>query len=199
MAKVKVKRHAPSMDMTAMCDVAFLLLTFFILTTQFKGQESVTVDTPSSISQTIVDEKNMILVSLDKDGNTFLGMTNPNDKLAALEAMQSKYQLALSEKQKTLFTRLPDFGVSMAQLSGYLSMPEEQRKKVVQTGIPNDSLKSELADWVIAASNANREAKLGIRGDVNTNYPAVKKVLDAMQKNNINKFQLITDTETKAK
>ena len=54
MAAVKPKRHGPAMDMTAMCDVAFLLLTFFIMTTQFKSQESVTINTPSSISEELI-------------------------------------------------------------------------------------------------------------------------------------------------
>ncbi|RPI68323.1 MAG: biopolymer transporter ExbD, partial [Ignavibacteriales bacterium] len=41
MPKVKVPRKSTLIDMTAMCDVAFLLLTFFMLTTQFKSDESV--------------------------------------------------------------------------------------------------------------------------------------------------------------
>ena len=36
MARIKPKRHGVVTDMTAMCDVTFLLLTFFIMTTQFK-------------------------------------------------------------------------------------------------------------------------------------------------------------------
>jgi biopolymer transport protein ExbD len=32
MGKAKVKRASTSIDMTAMCDVSFLLLTFFVLT-----------------------------------------------------------------------------------------------------------------------------------------------------------------------
>ena len=36
MARAKIKRGSTTVDMTAMCDVAFLLLTFFILATKFK-------------------------------------------------------------------------------------------------------------------------------------------------------------------
>jgi len=48
MAKIKMSKKAASIDMTAMCDVAFLLLTFFILTATAKVPEPITVDTPSS-------------------------------------------------------------------------------------------------------------------------------------------------------
>ena len=39
MAKVKIPRKSISLDMTAMCDMAFLLLTFFILTAKFKPDD----------------------------------------------------------------------------------------------------------------------------------------------------------------
>ena len=45
MAKVKMSKKATSIDMTAMCDVAFLLLTFFILTATAKMPEPLPVDT----------------------------------------------------------------------------------------------------------------------------------------------------------
>ena len=35
MPKVKIPRKSTAVDMTAMCDVAFLLLTFFMLTSNF--------------------------------------------------------------------------------------------------------------------------------------------------------------------
>ncbi|MFN9115341.1 MAG: biopolymer transporter ExbD, partial [Bacteroidota bacterium] len=52
MAKVKMGKKAASIDMTAMCDVAFLLLTFFILTATAKQPEPMSVDTPASTVQT---------------------------------------------------------------------------------------------------------------------------------------------------
>ncbi len=46
MPKVKMPRKSTLIDMTAMCDVAFLLLTFFMLATKFKPDEPVAVVTP---------------------------------------------------------------------------------------------------------------------------------------------------------
>lgn len=197
MAIAKPKRQGPGMDMTAMCDVAFLLLTFFILTTQFKGQESVPIDTPSSISETKLKEQDMFYINLDKDGNAFFGMSNPADKVAALKDMSAKNGISFTDKQIKIFSQTPDFGVPLNQLGGYLNLEKEQKEKVKLPGVPNDSTGSELVAWVKAASAANPKGKLAIKGDIKTLYPKFKGILDAMQKEKINKFQLITDAENK--
>ena len=57
MPKVKIPRKSTSVDMTAMCDVAFLLLSFFILTTKFKPSEALKVTTPSSVATKIAPDK----------------------------------------------------------------------------------------------------------------------------------------------
>jgi hypothetical protein len=59
MAKIKMSKNVASIDMTAMCDVAFLLLTFFILTATAKTPEALPVTTPASMEQictTVVSE-----------------------------------------------------------------------------------------------------------------------------------------------
>lgn len=48
MPRIKVARKSTAIDMTAMCDVAFLLLTFFILTATARQPEPLPVDTPAS-------------------------------------------------------------------------------------------------------------------------------------------------------
>lgn len=64
----KMKRIGISMDMTPMVDVAFLLLTFFMLTTQFREPEKVAVTLPSSHAQVRVPMSNVMLLTIDKDG-----------------------------------------------------------------------------------------------------------------------------------
>ena len=68
MPKVKVPRKSTPIDMTAMCDVAFLLLSFFILTTKFKPSEALAVVTPNSVSNKVAPEKDAVLITIDKDG-----------------------------------------------------------------------------------------------------------------------------------
>ncbi len=74
MAKVKSKRVAIRIDMTPMVDVAFLLLTFFMLTTQFRPPEEVTVELPSSHSAFKVPDADIIIISVSKEGRIFMGL-----------------------------------------------------------------------------------------------------------------------------
>lgn len=196
MPAIKPKRKGPVMDMTAMCDVAFLLLSFFIMTTQFKGQESVTIDTPSSISQTKIPETGVATISIDPQGKYYFGISNAKERGELFQRMAQKYGVSVNKGDLQSFEKLADFGISIAGLKQYLNLPPEDQLNVKMAGIPNDSTKSELGDWVATyLKEVNTSAKLAIRGDAATNYPAVKQVLNELGKRDINKFQLITGVE----
>ncbi len=198
MAAVKPQRHGPAMDMTAMCDVAFLLLTFFIMTTQFKSQESVTINTPSSVSPDKLPETNIGQVSIDKDGKFYFGVVNPLERKQFAQTLSDKFNLGLSGTDINTFSKIAEVGIPMAELKGYLNLSETQRAKVIVKGIPCDSAKAELVDWVkVYVRDVNPSAKLSVRGDGNTQYPAVKSLFDEFGKAELNKFQLVTKSETK--
>ena len=71
MGRAKIPRKSTNIDMTAMCDVAFLLLSFFILATKTKPPEAVAVVPPNSVSTKVAKEE-AILVTLTKEGKVFL-------------------------------------------------------------------------------------------------------------------------------
>ncbi len=56
-----------------MVDIGFLLLTFFMLTTQFKPEDAVEVQLPESHSVFKLPDADVITISIGKDGKTFLG------------------------------------------------------------------------------------------------------------------------------
>ena len=77
MPKFKKARVSVRVDMTPMVDVAFLLLTFFMLTTQFRPPEEVQISLPSSHSAIKLPESKVMLISIGKDDRVFLGFDSP--------------------------------------------------------------------------------------------------------------------------
>ena len=51
-----------------MVDLAFLLVTFFMLTTKFRPDEPVIVDQPSSVSQIPLPDKGVLMLTIDGKG-----------------------------------------------------------------------------------------------------------------------------------
>ena len=77
MPKIKKKRLNVRIDMTPLVDVAFLLLTFFMMTTQFQPPQHVKIEVPSSHSAFKVPESDVMTIYIDKQGQIFLGLDEP--------------------------------------------------------------------------------------------------------------------------
>ncbi|MGC4129222.1 MAG: biopolymer transporter ExbD [Bergeyella sp.] len=200
MARVKPKRHGVVTDMTAMCDVAFLLLTFFILTTQFKKPDVEQIKPPSSISEKLLPDASLMTVNVTPEGKFyFQPVENGNERMQILDNMGKKYGIpAFSQKEKVAFTRVQAIGVPMSQLKSYLNMPEDEQKAYKSpTGVPLDSTNKQLIDWVEQSLKVNPDYKLAIKGDVNTKYPKVKNLFEGLRDIKFLKFWLITSQEGK--
>ena len=195
MSKVKIPRKSTVVDMTAMTDVAFLLLTFFMLATKFKADEPVTVTTPSSISEIKLPETDILLLTIDKDSKVYFSMDGDQNRITLLEKMAEKYKLTFTPEQKKSFSLLSSFGVSIKQLGSYLDMDAEKRKSYKQEGIPSDSLNNELADWVLQARYTNKDLRVAVKGDGEAGCPVVKQVIATLQDKKVNRFNFITSLE----
>jgi biopolymer transport protein ExbD len=197
MPKVKIPRKSTLIDMTAMCDVAFLLLTFFMLTTNFKTDESVIVDTPSSISQVKLPDTDIMNITISKDGKVFFNIDNKNytrEKLLA--KLSEKYpELTFTPQEVKTFVLAGSIGVPLNQLKGFLDLDEADRKAFQQPGIPIDSTNNQLGDWIMQGRLSNPGVRITIDGDQACPWPVVKKVMDTLQDKNVNKFNLITQLE----
>lgn len=195
MPKVKVPRKSTSVDMTAMTDVAFLLLTFFMLATKFKPDEPVAVDTPSSISEIKLPDTDIMQITIDKNSRVFFGMDGQQNKEVLLERMGTKYNIQFTDAERKEFSLLSTFGIPINQMKQFLSLKADQRTKFEQSGIPSDSLNNELADWVWQARLVNNNLRVAIKGDRDSGYPVVKKVIATLQEKNVNRFNFITSME----
>lgn len=196
MAKVKVPRKSTTVDMTAMTDVAFLLLTFFMLATQFKPDEPVQVVTPSSISQIPLPDVDIMNITISQDGRVFFDMEGKQYKEKLIQKMGEKYTTTFTPQQIEAFSRLSSFGMPFKELQGFLSLKPDERSQINQAGIPSDSLNNELADWVWQARLTNNNVRVAIKGDGSSTYPTVAQVIKTLQDKKVNRFNFITSAES---
>jgi len=195
MGKVKVHRTPPSLDMTPMVDLAFLLVTFFMLTTTFAPEEPVAVDIPKSVSEIILPDNDRMIITVANDGRVFFDMDNKNHRREMLQTIGQKYSVSFTEEEIKSFAILAGFGVPVRNLPQFLAMPPDERKQVVQPGIPVDSLNNELADWVVYARMSNPKLRVAVKGDRGANYDIVKKVVETLIERKVLRFNLITGLE----
>jgi biopolymer transport protein ExbD len=197
MARGKIKRKSTSIDMTAMCDVAFLLLSFFILTAKFKPSEAVPISIPSSVSSTAaLLNTDAFIVSIDNTGKVYLELSDKGIRQKVLDGFKATKGITLSSADQDKFLAANMVAVPVANLSGFLQLTPDQLKTVAVPGIPVDSTGGELKDWVAAALNgygaSYDDIHFIIKGDNDAKYPNIDNVLIAFKKNQIFRFQLLT-------
>lgn len=154
MGKFKKKRVGISLDMTPLVDVAFLLLTFFMLTTKFKPQEEVQVALPSSHAKFIIPESDVMTITFSPEGKIFLG----------LDSQQLRAQL---------------FG------------EQNKLKQSIQVTL------EELPSLAQQARSVNNKLRTVIKGDKDSMYGPAEDVMNALQKANISRFELVTEYDSK--
>jgi biopolymer transport protein ExbD len=198
----KLPRKSTHIDMTAMCDVAFLLLTFFMLATQFKPDEPVVVKTPSSISDIIMPE-NSILLTVDSKGKVFFDYDNKKAKKILIEEISKAKGLNLTPEEQASFVNGASFGLPFNQMKAFLNVEPMQQREYAFTGIPIDTSfvaeTNELGYWVQAARSAGQTEghapRICIKCDGATVYPEVKNVIKTLTRNGIDRFNLLTSLE----
>lgn len=196
MPKVKIKRQSTFVDMTAMTDVAFLLLTFLLLTANFIKQEAVVVAAPSSVSEIKIPETNIFQIIVDKDGKVFIGMDNQEKRAELLEKISGVYNLKFNEKETKEFSLVNSFGIPVEKMQSFLNLPSETR--VLQEnalGIPCDSVNNQFKEWVRLAREVNPKLTIAIKADMTTPYPKIKNVMNTLQDLRENRYNLITTLE----
>lgn len=203
MSKVKMSKKSTAIDMTAMCDVSFLLLTFFILTATAKQPEPLAVDTPASTVKAKLPSEDLATITIGDEGKVFFQVTGPKVRVRSLELIAEKYNLQFTDEEKEKFGNMDGFGVPVNQLKALVQLKTAERnKKGLQKGIPHDSIDNQLKEWVIASRKANAEVmekqlNFAIKGDAKEEYPKIKQVIDILQDQNVNKFNLVTGLRSK--
>jgi biopolymer transport protein ExbD len=203
MGRAKLPRKSTSIDMTAMCDVAFLLLSFFILATKQKPPEAVAVLSPTSTqTKAASDPSKSILITLTKEGKCFLMLGEETKKLDIIQDINMIRSLGLSEAEMVKLSKMQVLGMPLGQVKGMLALNQTIPATRME-GIPiKDSANNELVDWIRSITNAYKgtsqkdlEDKILLKGDIDALYPQFKNIKIALKKNDIYKFRIVTNSE----
>jgi biopolymer transport protein ExbD len=183
--------------MTPMVDLFALLLTFFMLTTSFRPQEATLIETPVSISEKQAPDNDIMTVFISKDGKVFFNIDNGKDtsthfRAKLLEKMAEQYKLTFTPKELDRFGKLSSFGMPIKDLKAWVNEDDSKVRDELQTGVPMDSTDNQFAWWIRMARLTNPAAEVAIKADMETEYTVVKKIMDLLQENKVNKFNLVT-------
>lgn len=167
MPKFRPHRAGVRIDMTPLVDVAFLLLTFFMMTTQFKPPEEVTIVLPASHSAYKLPESDVITISIAKEA-TAIG----NDTTHIWMGLDSQI---LRQRLFTEYKNIPKYGEKYYLLLSY------------------PVAKSQLANYLVQARTSNPKLRTVIKGDRDADFGIAEDVMDILQKTQITRFSLVTE------
>src|SRR5438128_2121409 len=108
MPRVKIPRKSTAIDMTAMCDVAFLLLTFFILTAKPRTDDPVPIDSPASAINVQLPESDVAVLTVGQK-KVFFGVEGAEIRKQTLQKMGEKYKIDFTQDEVNQFSSIPTF------------------------------------------------------------------------------------------
>jgi biopolymer transport protein ExbD len=203
MPSVKMPRKSTDTDMTPFVDIAFLILSFFIMATKFKPPEPVQITTPNSVSAQELPSDDAVLIIIDSTNRVFFSVLAEKNKTIpdqVIQKLNTGRTLNLTPAQMANFRKTNSVGVPFTSLGSLLDVPSEDQGKVKQPGIPVlDTLDNQLVWWISAAKEVFRDnqrpLKYLIKGDGGSKYPAFEAVIAALKKNDEFKYNLVTSLE----
>ncbi len=198
MPKIKAPVRTPHIDMTPMVDLFSVLLIFLLLTATFVPAEVTPIQSPNSISEKTAPDNDIMTIFISKDSLIFFNIDNGKDtsthfRSKLLEKMGEQYKITFTPQELKKFGTMSAFGMPVKDIKTWINAKDSKVREKLQVGIPTDSLDNQLAWWIRMARLTNPGAEVALKGDAETPYMAVKKVMDLLQENKVNKFNLVTN------
>ena len=201
MPSVKMPKKSTDTDMTPFVDIAFLILSFFIMATKFKPPEIVPITTPGSVMSQVLPENNAVMISMDSTNRVFFTVLSEKDEskyTAIIQGINTSQNLGLTPAEIANFKNVYMVGVPFGGLKQLLATDVKEQAKLKLPGIPvMDSTNNQLIWWIREAKAAFAGQKLNylIKGDNNSKYPAFEAVISALKLNDEFKYNLVTSLD----
>jgi biopolymer transport protein ExbD len=165
MAKKQKRRVGIAIDMTPMVDIAFLLLIFYMTTTQFKPPEKQQVTLPMSESQYSVPLSDIINITVNKEDSIFL-----------------EYITGYVSKRDTMINGVLYKSGDTTTVRQYVDVnPTTLNSEFIK--VQSEFIRNHVNPMVI------------VKADKDCRYGTIKKIMDTIQDININRFSLMTEIE----
>jgi len=156
--KIRSRKQTSRVDLTAMVDLAFLLITFFMLTTTLSKPHSMDLSMPDQKGEpSPVDENRTmtILVGNDNKARCFMGKQIETSKQIALNSRELRQELAIRKKEVLAYSTKkgnPEKGLivlikpdNMSNYGNLIDILDEMAISDVPTYAITDIEKSETA------------------------------------------------------
>ena len=198
MPSVKLPRKSTDTDMTPFVDIAFLILSFFIMATKFKPPEPVEITTPGSVLSQKLPESNAVMIVVDSANRVFFSVLSDKDPSkfdAIIQDINSSQNLNLSTTEMANYRQTFAVGVPFGNLKELMAMAPKEQQVLKVPGIPVlDTANNQLFWWILAAKKAFAGEKLNylIKGDAKSKYPTFEAVVSALKRNDEFKYNLVT-------
>jgi biopolymer transport protein ExbD len=188
MPAVKKHRRPPqAIDMTPYVDVIMLILTFFILTAQFKAElaEDIQVKLPSSGNDTTkLPERNVMTLVVSKFGDVFVDVDNTKVRE---DVFGTATGLAAFHPDST--TR-PGY----ENISNYAKDKEMKRPLVIFKD--RDKFKKLLIDLRVSSkNNVGKDLRIVLKGDKDADIGTIQDLMDILKETKNTRFALVTDMQ----
>jgi biopolymer transport protein ExbD len=172
--KARAKKQSTHIDMTPMVDLAFLLLTFFMLTTTFGKPKTMEINMPvkpdNPETQQKVNNAMTILLSGDDKIYWYFGELKPETQLTATNYSNDGLRKLLLEKNNYAFEKI-----------------SQLREQAVKNNMPDTTLKRMEVD----VKGEKKALMVLVKADDKAKYKNVVDVLDELNITMVGKYAIV--------
>jgi len=202
MNKTRRRKRSPNVDMSAACDVAFLLLMFFVLAAKPKLLEPLNVSMPGYATSGHPDFDSAFATILLGNGKFFLELPDSAMRSQTLMKMSDSYHVKFSQQEVAKFSQVGVIGRAISGLAPYIDNYFSTKDFDAQSGIPFNKQRNELSTWISTSASTykalyGREIHFAIKADEKAPYTEIKSAIDVLQSQGINKFFLVTNLKSR--